>query len=372
MSKPYPSLYYGDYLHLSELLACQTPRSAQLGQEAHEEMLFIVTHQAYELWFKLVLHELGSVIECFSGDYLDERTLTLVVSRLERIREIFRLMLQQLEVLQTMGPLDFLDFRDYLYPASGFQSFQFRMLENRLGIQKTQRISYHQGSYTQSLAEAHRAQVEASEQAPTLFENIEKWLARTPFVSLGTFNFWDTYRTAVNELFAQDREQLTHNPLLSDEERTEQLKRLANAESSFASLFSPEDHAQLQAEGSRRFSYQATQAALLILLYRDQPILHMPYRLLQTLMDLDDLLTTWRYRHAVMVQRMIGIKVGTGGSAGFDYLMRTVFSHKLFTDLTALATYMIPRAQLPALPKSMEKALGFHYYQGAPDDQPEI
>src|SRR5215510_7542034 len=103
-SSPQGALHYAGYLKLAALLAAQEPESARHGRPAHDEMLFIIVHQTYELWFKQIVHGL------------------------ERINEILKLLIQQLEVLETMTPLDFLDFRDFLFPASGFQSAQFRLI----------------------------------------------------------------------------------------------------------------------------------------------------------------------------------------------------------------------------------------------------
>jgi tryptophan 2,3-dioxygenase len=137
-------LYYGDYLGLGKVLNAQEPKSGEVWRvpestdststsvpksvAAHEEMLFIVTHQAYELWFKQILHELDSILDIFKQVPVPESLLTLVVTRLDRIAVIQTVLLQQITVLETMSPLDFLDFRDYLYPASGFQSVQFRLV----------------------------------------------------------------------------------------------------------------------------------------------------------------------------------------------------------------------------------------------------
>ena len=98
-------------------------------------------------------------------------------------------------------------------------------------------------------------------------------------------------------------------------------------------------------------SYTATLAALFINLYRDQPILHLPYRLLAEILDIDELLASWRYSHALMTLRMIGRKTGTGGSAGYGYLKSTADSHRVFADLFNLSTFLIPRSQLPELPE---------------------
>jgi tryptophan 2,3-dioxygenase len=108
-------------------------------------------------------------------------------------------------------------------------------------------------------------------------------------------------------------------------------------------------------------SRAAVQAALFIIVYRDRPVLQLPFRLLAALMNVDELLTLWRYRHALMVQRMIGVKIGTGGSAGHDYLRDTAAKHRVFSDLFRLSTYLIPRSRLPKLPRELEDAMGYRY-----------
>ena len=122
MEKPYPPVEYQQYLALAELLASQHPKSDEYGRPAHDELLFIIVHQAYELWFKQILHELDSVLELFRPDSVAERNMGAVVARLDRVTEIQKLLIDQIGVLETMTPLDFLDFRDMLMPASGFQS----------------------------------------------------------------------------------------------------------------------------------------------------------------------------------------------------------------------------------------------------------
>ena len=101
--------------------------------------------------------------------------------------------------------------------------------------------------------------------------------------------------------------------------------------------------------------------ALFIQLYRDEPILQLPHQLLTQLIDIDSLLTSWRYRHTLLVFRMIGVKIGTGGSAGHGYLKKTAEKHTIFRDIANLSTYIIPRTSLPKLPKELKKELGFYY-----------
>src|SRR5574342_600167 len=114
MQRPHPPLYYADYLQLDRLLASQNLKSVEYGAPAHDEMLFIIVHQAYELWFKQILHELDSVARLFEKQTIDEKNIGVAVARLSRITEIQKIMIAQLRVLETMTPLDFLEFRDFL------------------------------------------------------------------------------------------------------------------------------------------------------------------------------------------------------------------------------------------------------------------
>jgi len=141
-------VYYADYLQLEKLLSCQHMMSVEKNAPAHDEMLFIVVHQVrdlrhlrhqihsfsqvYELWFKQIIHELDLVISIFQQVPLPERFITKANHHLERVSKIQKLLIEQIQIIETMSPLDFLDFRDLLYPASGFQSFQFRLVENKM------------------------------------------------------------------------------------------------------------------------------------------------------------------------------------------------------------------------------------------------
>ncbi|MDX9759994.1 MAG: tryptophan 2,3-dioxygenase family protein [Bacteroidota bacterium] len=359
MEKPYPPLYYSDYLRLDRLLDSQHRKSEEYGQPAHDELLFIIVHQAYELWFKQILFEVDSVITLLSAERVEERHIGTCVSRLRRVTEIQKLLIDQLRILETMTPLDFLEFRDYLFPASGFQSIQFRMLENRLGLKSEARLRYNNAAYHSRVSAEHRAQLIAVEAQRTLFDAIESWLERTPFLESESFRFWESYRAAVRDMLARDRRVIESNPTLGEEEITQQLRELDATADHFAAVLDGERHASMRAEGTWRLSHRATLAALFISLYRDQPILAMPYRLIEALVDIDEMMTTWRYRHALMVHRMIGTKIGTGGSSGYQYLKSTAETHRVFADLTSLSTFLIPRGELPELPDALRARLGF-------------
>jgi tryptophan 2,3-dioxygenase len=215
--------------------------------------------------------------------------------------------------------------------------------------------------YYAHLSPEHQQAIKDSEGGPTLFEGVERWLERTPFLELHGFRFWDHYRKAVDDMLQSDRETIMRNPISSEPEKTQQITEVEKNRENFAALLDAVKHQEFIEKGRRRLSHKATQAALLIELYRDEPILHLPFRLLTVLMDMDEQWTTWRYRHAMMVHRMIGNKIGTGGSTGYNYLKATTEKYKVFTDLFNLSTFLIPRSRLPELPPEVRKSLDFRY-----------
>lgn len=352
-------LYYWDYLRLDQLLDCQHPESARGGEAAHDEMLFIVVHQAYELWFKQVLWELDDAVATMDRDVVPESDIARVVARLRRIVAIQRLLLDQLEVLETMAPLDFLDFRDQLVPASGFQSVQFRIIENRLGLASASRLKIKGSPYTRVLREDHRRLVEEAAQGPTLHDAVERWLARTPFLQVDDFEFWRHYRSAVQEMLDRDRRTVERHPSLDEEGRAAQLAVLDQTREAFEALFDADRWAALRRGGQRRMSREAVLAALLIHLHRDRPIFQVPFQLLSALVDVDEGFTAWRQRHALMVQRMIGSRIGTGGTSGARYLEATARHHRVFVDLFDLPSLLIPRSALPPLPDHVAARMEF-------------
>lgn len=358
---PEPDLYYHDYLRLDTLLGSQSLETTRAGETVHDEMLFIVVHQAYELWFKQILWELEDVMAAFAGDYFDEHDTGRVVARLRRITAIQRILLDQIEVLETMTPMDFLDFRDFLIPASGFQSTQFRLIENRLGVRAEDRLLFEGAPYTHRLSPEHREMVQRSETEPSLHDAVDAWLARTPF--LDAFGFWEAYEDAVETMLESDRQVIATNPNLGEDERADQLGAFEKTIAQFRAAFDPDRHAEMLEAGSRRLSHRAFQGALFTSLYRDEPALHGPYRLLELLVDVDEGFTHWRYRHALMVQRLIGGKVGTGGSAGTKYLLKLAERNRAFPDLLLIPTFLVPRSARPALPPELVDIMRFRYQE---------
>ena len=352
-------VYYHDYLRLDDLLAAQRPVSTQLGDEAHDELLFIVVHQVYELWFKQILHELGAVMVIFEDGVVKEREMGALVGHLDRVVHIQRLLIAQIEVLETMTPLDFLDFRDLLIPASGFESLQFRVIENTLGGRPEQRVKISGARYTERFRDDHRAMLEATEGRPSLHDHVEGWLARTPFLEVGDFAFWDEYRSAVERMLGRERVALESNSALPDDVRASQLEGLERNRAGYDLLFDDATWERLRGDGSRRFSRRAFMAALLINLYRDEPILQLPFRLLTTLANIDEGFITWRQRHALMVMRMIGDRIGTGGTTGHAYLREAARRSRVFVDLVQVPSFLIPRSELPPLPPEVAETMRF-------------
>ncbi|HLF40884.1 MAG TPA: tryptophan 2,3-dioxygenase family protein [Acidimicrobiia bacterium] len=359
---PAEPLYYWDYLRLDQLLSAQEPRSAKGSQPAaHDELLFIVVHQAFELWFKQVLFELDAVLDVMGRDVVADKAMDEVVAHLRRIIAIQRLLVDQIDVLETMTPLDFLEFRDELIPASGFQSVQFRLIENKLGLAARHRLRIKGSPYTSVLSAEHVARLQASESEPSLHDHLARWLERTPFLSFGGFDFWSAYRDAVREMLERDRRVIETHPTLDEAGRNEQRSILGHTAAGFDAVFDAGRWAELVAQGKRRLPHRAFLAALLINLYREEPVFQLPFRLLTALVDIDENFTTWRQRHALLAHRMIGGRIGTGGTAGHEYLEAAVRRHRIFTDLFDLPTYFIPRSALPPLPAAVEEQMGFRY-----------
>ncbi|MFC6669880.1 tryptophan 2,3-dioxygenase family protein [Marinobacterium aestuariivivens] len=353
-----PELYYADYLQLKRLLGAQLPESRRRGAEAHDEMLFIIVHQVYELWFRQILHELDAVLQIFGGEHLDERSLGGICAKLERITVIQHLLVEQIDVLETMAPQDFLEFRDLLVPASGFQSVQFRAIEAKLGLRGQERPG---GSGYRRFQPEDARYLKSLQQQPSLFDRVDAWLARIPFLQDEHYDFWACYRDTIQEIFDSDRRVIEQHPQLTPDERRQQLEQLQRSRRQFDCLFDPDDFEQQRAAGHVRLSRLAFQAALFIHLYRDEPLLQQPFRLLKLLVEIDEQLTAWRYRHALMVQRMLGSRIGTGGSSGHEYLRKSAERTQIFTDLFNLASYLLPRSRLEPLPPALARKLDFHF-----------
>ena len=337
-------VHYHDYLELDKILDAQHPESNKRNESAHDEMLFIIIHQAYELWFKQLHHEADSIVEIMRKPALNDNSpeLQTVVHRQNRMAVILRVLIHQIDILETMTPMDFLDFRDMLRPASGFQSWQFKLLEAKLGL----KFEYRHGKeyYTAQLRQQHVDLIKKAESDQSFLQLVNDWLERMPF--------FDDERLWVN--FSEERSDL--HPFWA-EYKKRYSNSLAEAEKNNHESFDEvmfhhkETHYTLSAKANR--------AALFIMLYRGYPLLQLPFQLLNNLLETDEQLSTWRHRHMNMVHRMIGTRIGTGGSSGKDYLKSAADKHYIFKEIAQLTSFLIERKKLPSLPEEVEAKLGF-------------
>jgi tryptophan 2,3-dioxygenase len=259
MTDPSPALTYSSYLALAEVLGAQRPRS-----DEHDELLFIVIHQVYELWFKQMLHEAAHLQR-----RLEAGDTPHALHTLRRLLTILKVAVAQIDVLETMTPRQFLGFRDRLDAASGFQSAQFRELEAVLG-RRDRRVLDHYPPHGPG-----RASIAAAMGRPSLFDSFLRYLATQGYDVPAAALARDVGRPG-------------------------------------------EPSAEVQ--------------AVLLAVYGDDGE---PAQVAERLVDLDEGMQEWRYRHVKMVERTIGTKAGTGGSPGADYL-RSTLSTPVFPDLWAI------------------------------------
>lgn len=528
-------VHYHDYLQLDKILDAQHPESNKHNTSAHDEMLFIIIHQTYELWFKQLHYEVDSLLQIMRKPSLNDNSpeLQTVVHRLHRMGVILRVLVHQIDILETMTPMDFLDFRDMLRPASGFQSWQFKLLEAKLGL----KFEYRHGKeyYTSQLRQEHIDVIKQAEREHSFLQLVNDWLERMPqapqppkggeanaqgqppqtppqkglsiahpqlkqegndftaslqsgplqhepappwgaggleylttdpssyrllkeFVKANRSKptqaedaLWQQLRGKQLAKYKFRRQHIIGNYITdfvclpekliieidglihqlpqnkeSDEERTwwlqqkgyrvlrftneEVLHRLdkvlnriyhelkttnQNNDSTTGEVGAPADtplggwggfdfwtaykeaYSNSLAEAEKdnlsafdevfyqqrethyTFSAKANRAALFIMLYRGYPLLQTPFQLLNELLDIDEQLSTWRHRHMNMVHRMIGTRIGTGGSSGKEYLKSAADKHYIFKEIAQLTSFLIERRKLPQLPKEIEAKLGF-------------
>lgn len=336
--KQRPPVYYSEYLQLDKILEAQLPESEKEGIKADDEMMFIIIHQTYELWFKQILHELNIVRRIFKQDNIQNNSPDLYncVHRLQRVSTIMNIAVEQMSIMETMTPLDFLEFRDLLRPASGFQSIQFKMIEATLGLHYKDRFG--QNYYISQLNEKDIERVKKAEEEESLLVLINNWLERMPFLKekyeWEDGWFWTTYRN-------------TYDRSLLEVEK--------NNLKTFDSLFIDEENYSKD----RALSMDANRSALFIMMYRDYPMLHMPYELINALLEIDEMLSLWRHRHIHMVRRTIGKRVGTGGSTGSEYLQKAADSHIIFKELAELTSFLVSRQVLPKMPDALSERMGY-------------
>lgn len=271
MTKEYGShapLSYNKYLRVADLIGLQECLS---DPAHHDELLFITIHQTYELWFKQILHEIDASI-C----QMNEDRAAAAARSIHRVVEIEKILVKQIHTLETMTPISFLEFRDELNPASGFQSMQFREIEFSSGLKDE-----------------------------------------------GIFNNFRDDEFAYRRLRTR-----MEGPTLGDAFFALLMRRGYDA---------PADDASLDEEARRRLYGKRTRAVLEVITHFEDR--YEEFQLAERLIEHDEHFSLWRAHHIKMVERMVGTKRGTGGSEGVGYL-RTTLDQKFFPELWEARTYL--------------------------------
>ncbi|MGE0792234.1 MAG: tryptophan 2,3-dioxygenase family protein [Sandaracinaceae bacterium] len=352
---------YWDYIRVEDLLGLQGGLEADDSGLENDEVMFITVHQIDELWFKLAIRELVRVRDLFKRPRVPEQALSNAVRGIRRIALLFHQVASHFALMETMTTRDYLAFRDKLSPASGFQSAQMREIEILMGLDDEKRIPLgHEGSYLTALKNPDGTESAASSRVarrladrPTLKEAIDEWLFRTPIDGshpdepgdeATVARFVDRYLAAhAGEL---DRASLyAQHDALTDADRVRLKARYEGERESAAAFLRAED----LDEPERRRRSRIRAALVLIEGYRELPLLAWPRQIVDGLVELEQAFVIFRQRHARMVERVIGRRTGTGGSAGVDYLDQTALRYRVFGDVWAVRTLQIRRAALPAL-----------------------
>ncbi len=343
--------YYWDYIQVDQLLGLQGGLVDDDSQLANEEILFITVHQVFELWFKVVLRELVAIRDRFKPQVLSNEDMIDVVARLERCATILRLGSQHWEVVETLPPREYLKFRSKLMPASGFQSAQLRQIEILLGLEESDRIPFgSEGSHLAALRGKGGKETEASKRVagqmadmPSMKAVVAEWLARTPIG--GANHHPKSHSEFVEQYLAAHSADLDRNLVHAQKVASAgadggRLKELYEKEkASVRDFLYPEDEklARIRA------------AILFIETYPEEPLLTWPHRVLEGVLVFEQLFVVFRQRHARMVERIIGRRTGTGGTAGVEYLDQTALKYRIFPDLWAVRSLLINPEIAPEL-----------------------
>jgi tryptophan 2,3-dioxygenase len=361
---------YWDYIKVEQLLALQNGIATDESELTNDEVLFITVHQIDELWFKLALRELVAIRDALAQPVVPEQSLATIVRAMRRCGLLMHSVAEHFALMETMTTRDYLAFRDKLSPASGFQSAQLREIEILLGLDPDARIHLGaEGSYLAALrgpggadSPALRRVVARLADTPSILEALNAWLYRTPINGSVPADAEDA--TAVQDfveayLGAHAREtQATMDEALAlavnDADR-ERLRTRYEAEMAGARAFLG---AQDKPAEVRQRTSRIRAAVVFIESYRELPLLAWPRELVDAVVALEQAFLVFRQRHARMVERVIGRRTGTGGSAGVDYLDQTALRYRVFSDIWAVRTLLMRRDVLPTFADT-------HFYEFA-------
>jgi len=332
---------YGEYLQLSKLLTLQ-------GEErdiSNDEMHFIVVHQTFELWFKQIIRELREVRDILNQESVPEYEIPKSVDHLTRTTEIFRLMANQWSVLETLTPQGFLAFRDGLGTASGFESYQMREFEILLGLKNEDRLGgmdplkgFKKAAENDLESSQIYNQLKLEMEQNSLFESLMNWIGRTPIMGskFGSEGDDDEVARYVGEHLEAHRRhgESMYGNSISNQKISE---RLGFANNNARDFLKPGGKINRSRVG-----------LLFIESYRELPLLTWPRKLIDGFVELEESIVKWRHSHARMVERIMGKRIGTGGTSGVDYLDATS-RYRIFKDLWGVRTILIKPQNRPIL-----------------------
>ncbi|CAF3417964.1 unnamed protein product [Rotaria sp. Silwood2] len=312
-------LNYTKYLKTDILLSAlkclsHTDRSDDTSPPVHDEHFFILIHQVFELWFKQILFEIDSIRYIFSNNDNVAPFLFDINLRLNRTANIWNMLIDQLHLLESMTPMEFLEFRDFITPASGFQSFQFRLIEMKLGLTDQHRSAYKANHFTQTMfkdKQAHALQTAVKED--TLLRLIERWLEK--IYDNTSFNFNNIFASAIQRMIDHEKQESILN---GTDEKTAERKATAITQQ-FETIINENEYSKLLKNGERRISQKAMLSALMISLYYQEPYFQQAYKMLSLLIDIDGLMASWR----------------------------CIDKYQVFIDLSNVSSYLIPERFLP-------------------------
>ncbi|CAN5737355.1 N/A [soil metagenome] len=368
MSKRKPTAYW-DYIKVEELLGLQSGIAESEATLSNDEVLFITIHQIDELWFKLLLRELVSLRDLFAQPKVQEQSLAAAVRAMRRIADLLGHAAHHFSLMETMTTRDYLDFRDKLSPASGFQSAQMREIEILFGLEEAKRVPLgKEGSYKLALRDADgkpskaSARVEARlADTPTLLDAIREWLYRTPIQGslpsergdeAAVKSFIEAYLVSHARSCSSALELAKTDALTPADETRLEARYEKEAADARAFLFGEEVDERDRAKTSR------IRAALVFIeSYRELPLLAWAREVVDTIVAMEQAFVLFRQRHARMVERIIGRRTGTGGSAGVDYLDQTALRYRIFRDVWAVRTILVKKSELT--PPAFVERYGF-------------
>ncbi len=352
---------YWDYVKVEEMLSLQSGLADSDAELENDEVLFITVHQIDELWFKLIIRELVAMRDLFAAEHVPEQSLSAAVRGIRRVALLMHNVAGHFALMESMTTRDYLAFRDKLSPASGFQSAQLREIEILLGLGADDRIALgHESSYLDALKDADGNATAASERVrmriedtPSIKDAVDAWLHRTPIRGSRPDDAGDD---AAVDAFIEDY-------LAAQVEQSE-----SNEADAVAMAKNPQDETRLrdryakerasartfltagEVDAGDRGRVRRIRAALVFIeSYRELPLLAWPREVVDGIVALEQAMLIFRQRHARMVERVIGRRTGTGGSAGVDYLDQTALKYRVFSDVWAVRTMLLRRAVLPPL-----------------------